>query len=502
ETTLGAYDHQLAPFEKVVERVVKTRDMNHTPLFQVMFILQNTPENENEESSGIYEELTISPYEDGQITSKYDLTMVGHEDESGISLSLKYNKELFKTDTVHNFLEHYKELLYSIVQFPKRRLSELSMFTVSEEQQLLEIAGTSNIAYPKEETIVDLFEIQARKTPNTTALVSESYTLTYTELDERSNQLARYLKNEYGAEAGMLIGICSDRSLEMIVGILAILKLGSAYVPIDPEFPEDRIAYMLDDSNVKIVLTHSQYSSVLPLSKEITIVALDSEQKVVEKEPVTSLNTGIIVDSPVYVIYTSGSTGRPKGVLIKHSNLSDYIHGLLSSLEINGPYSYGLMSTVSADLGNTVLFGSLLSGGTLHTFSKDALKDAYAMGSYFNQNTIDYIKIVPSHWSALESEYGPLLPESGIIFGGDILTPTLVDKIKNTNKAIKVINHYGPTETTIGKLLHKVDLNASYQNIPIGTPFSDTKVYILDAHGGLLPRGVVGELCIGGAGVS
>ncbi|WP_189457671.1 AMP-binding protein, partial [Aquimarina muelleri] len=264
-----------------------------------------------------------------------------------------------------------------------------------------------------------------------------------------------------------------------------------------------RLDFILEDTAAHHLLTHSDLSDMFDgYGDSLFVTTMDTFQEVLEGYSATSLDSRPTPEQLVYVIYTSGTTGVPKGVMVEHGNLLDYIEGLITTLDINQVYSYGLMSTPSADLGNTVLFGSLCTGGILHAFSRDTLMSTNDLFSYFDTHKVDIIKIVPSHWSSLSIGDSILLPERAIIFGGEILPMDVVKKIQDSTSCIDIINHYGPTETTIGKLLHKIDLDSSYSEIPLGYPFSNTGVYILDHHNGLLPRGVVGELCIDGSGLA
>ncbi len=496
-TTLEAYDHQSVPYEKVVDSVIETRDLSMNPLFQVMFVLQNTPEEEVME----LEDLNLFPYPYTNTTSKFDMKLTAEDHKDGISLWLEYSTDLFKEDTVRQIAVHYRKLLESIVHNPNEHISTLSMISNDEKHQLLEGFNTNKITYSLDKTILDLFKEQVVKTPDVIAIVYEGEEITYNALDEKSNQIAHCLCN-YGIGRETLVGICLDRSLDTILGILGVLKAGGAYVPIDSEYPDKRIAYIIEDAGIKLVISTTRHKSILEKIKNIEVIELDNDYELIDKESVQPLTNSISLNDLAYVIYTSGSTGQPKGVMIEHINILDYFQGLIQTLKITTACQYGLMSTTSADLGNTVLFGSLLTGGTLHTFTKNTLRDATVINDYFKSHSIDFIKIVPSHWLSLETDEGVLLPKKAIIFGGSILSVEVLQKIKKTSKNIDIINHYGPTETTIGKLMHKVDINKNYLSIPIGKPFSDTKVYVLGQYQELVPIGVVGELCISGAGLA
>ena len=249
----------------------------------------------------------------------------------------------------------------------------------------------------------------------------------------------------------------------MLTGILGILKAGGAYVPIDTDFPQDRITYMLEDTKATVVVTSSTVSHQLPPGADITIIEVDEEKATLRRQPTTSPATKQEAQSLAYVIYTSGSTGKPKGVEISHSNIADYVYGLEERIRLSESKSFALVSSIATDLGNTVLYGSLITGGTLHVFSKETVSHIEAIHEYFNQNEIDCLKIVPSHWKALMMDDQPLLPRKQLIFGGEALQRTVVETIQATKTNCRIINHYGPTETTIGKLVHEVDKTRGVQ---------------------------------------
>ena len=293
-----------------------------------------------------------------------------------------------------------------------------------------------------------------------------------------------------------------ERSLDMMISIMGILKAGGAYVPVEPDFPEERIRFMLEDTNASNIITLSKYADRLN-ANPADIILLDDDWNDIKVNGKDNVPGVTRADQPVYVIYTSGSTGQPKGVVVTHSNLADYIAGLTNTLPVRDCRSFGLVSSMATDLGNTVIFGALANGGTLHIFSKEAVQDTDILYSYLDKHPIDCIKIVPSHWRALCLPDRLLLPEKLLIFGGEALETTVVKSIYATGTACTVVNHYGPTETTIGKLLHIVDREASYgESIPVGKPFSATQVYVLSKELQLCPAGVPGALYIGGEGVA
>uniref|UniRef100_UPI001F28F2D4 non-ribosomal peptide synthetase n=1 Tax=Tenacibaculum piscium TaxID=1458515 RepID=UPI001F28F2D4 len=496
KTTLEAYDFQQVPFEKIVNRVVTTRDTLMNPLFQVLFVFQNTPGDNSIEIDG----LTISNYEDRVLdTSNFDLKMTVNETEDRFSLTLNYRTDLFKEETIQRMATHYQKLLKAIIKIPSSQIDELSMLTVEERHKLLEEFNNTTVDYSTDSTIVDIFETQALKTPNAIAVVNEGSHLTYKELDKKSNQLAHYLMDK-GVSVEDMVGICLGRSLEMIIGILGILKSGAVYVPIDSDFPESRIDYMLEDSGVSILLSDGKNSARFSSKETLKIIALDSDwSKEMAHQSIEKIKRVASPSHLAYVIYTSGSTGKPKGVQIAHSSLTDYFHGILEKTNIASCQSFGLTSSIATDLGNTILYPSLLTGGTLYVLSEDELMDADSLSDL----GIDCLKMVPSHWKTLQSKDSLLVPKKCLILGGEAFTDDVFELLSSNNIDCEVYNHYGPTETTIGKLIYKVDLTqALVRSVPLGVPFGNADVYVLDSKDRLCPIGVVGELCIGGSGVA
>ncbi|HEX8460190.1 MAG TPA: amino acid adenylation domain-containing protein, partial [Segetibacter sp.] len=373
------------------------------------------------------------------------------------------------------------------------------MLAEAEQQQLL---GLNNIevAYPKDQTIVSLFEKQALKTPQATAVVYDGEKLSYEQLNTKANQLAHYLRQR-GVKEDTLVPVYIERSHQLMVGILGIMKAGAAYVPIDTDFPADRISYMIKDSGSSIVISSKASSAKLETAEPDTdIIVIDGT--VFNEQPTTNPQTLLAPHHLAYVIYTSGSTGTPKGVMIEHRSLADYVFGLNQQIQVDQCTSFALVSSIATDLGNTVIYSSLVFGGALHLFSKEAVSNIEYLHSYFKTNTIDCLKIVPSHWKALSLDEALLLPKKLLVFGGEALQSELVANIRQTGSKCTVVNHYGPTETTIGKLLHITEANRTYNNtIPIGKPFSNTQVYVLSKELQLTPQGVPGQLYIAGDGV-
>ncbi|MCW3106371.1 MAG: Nonribosomal peptide synthetase, partial [Segetibacter sp.] len=419
-----------------------------------------------------------------------------------LNIEFRYNSELLDESYAKEIRDHFENVLLQIVNNEESNIGDIKLLTKSEKHQLLAEFNDIHVAYPRNKSIVDLFEEQVAKTPGETAVVFEGERVSYHELNARANQLAHYLRGK-GVKEETLVPICIERSPAMLIGILGILKAGGAYVPIDTDFPAERISYMLEDTGAAIVVSSTESSSKLQSSRDVEIIELDDEGSNLSLQSTDNLQTNIAPHHLAYVIYTSGSTGKPKGVMIEHSSLVDYVYGLKQNIQINECRSFALVSTVATDLGNTVIYGSLLTGGALHLFSKETITNIEVLHRYFKEHAIDCLKIVPSHWKALCTEEKLLLPEKLLVFGGEALQASSVEAIRLSGSACRVVNHYGPTETTIGKLLHIVSTDGVYKNtVPIGRPFSNAQVYVLDKTLQLCPVGVAGQLYIAGDGVA
>jgi amino acid adenylation domain-containing protein/non-ribosomal peptide synthase protein (TIGR01720 family) len=500
QTTLDAYEHQDVPFEKVVEALDIERDLSRTPLFQSMFTLQNAPHSATLKLGDVM----LAEERAGTVTSRFDLGFSLTESAKGLEVTVNYCRDLYNEDTIARLLHHYDRLLQAVLTHRHEAIDRLPMLEASEITHLLEVFGSSSVSYPRgNKTIVDLFEEQARKTPDNMAVVFEGEQLTYRQLDEYSNRLAHYLVDK-GVSCEDLVVISVKRSLECIAGMLGIIKAGAAYVPVDNNYPDERIAYILKDTACKVCLGDSQLKERLPAilpGNNIRFIALKGDAASITAASAERINLSD-TRQLVYIIYTSGSTGLPKGVMIEHAHLVDHVYGMFRSARINTCASFALFASLVADAGHSIVFSSLITGGALHVLSDEVLMDGEQVSAYIARHRIDCIKIVPSLWlSYLESSSIPL-PGKVLIFGGEAFALNILDILRQLDYKGALYNHYGPTEATIGKCIHKIDLNRNYQCVPIGRPFSNTKAYIVDGSGQLCPMGVSGELYLGGEGIA
>ena len=424
---------------------------------------------------------------------------------NSLSLDVHYDIHLFSEDAIQRLSRQLQTLLTNAIDNPDELISHLDILTPSDRKQLLFEFNQTQVDYPSDKCIHQLFEEQAEKTPNNIAVVFEAQQLTYAELNTRANQLAHYLQKQ-GVEPEVLVGLCMERSLEMIVGLLGILKAGGAYLPLDPALPTSGLEFRLQDAQTKVLLTQKQLVKNLP-EYTAQVVCLDSNWEAMASQKSDNPSSEVRPENLVYTIYTSGSTGKPKGVAVEHRQLLNYLYSIQDILNLPAGSSFANVSTLAADLGNTIIFPSLCSGGCLHVVSSERVADAPALANYFERYPIDCLKIVPSHLAALlaSSPSQSIFPHQLLILGGEAASWELIEQIQQQMPECQILNHYGPTEATIGTLTYPVkNRQASYgsQTVPLGRPLANTQVYVLDKQLRPLPFGVQGELYIGGAGLA
>ena len=490
-TVLDAFDHQELSFGRLVQMLNVPRDPSRVPLMPVVFNLDRAPAGF--ELPGL--ETRVEELWRASLVFEFFLNIA--DNDRDLRLDCDFSTDLFDATTVERWLKHFRTLLEAAVAEPACLVGDLPLLTAAEQKQLV---ADSNLHPLPVITLHGLFEAAAAKTPDAPAVAYEGERLTYRELDRRATQIAGQLQQR-GVGVESLVGICVERSLDMIVGILAILKAGGAYVPIDAAFPKERIAYVLDDAQVTVCLTQSGLLSKIPAERAICLDTLDWSAgrgaTAVRVQP----------ENLAYVIYTSGSTGRPKGVCIEHRNIVNYVLGVSERLEFTPGLRYALVSTIAADLGNTVVFPALATGGCLHIIAAERTTNQLALAEYFEREQIDVLKIVPSHLAALQSAANPerVLPRQRLILGGEASRLEWIERLRALAPGCVICNHYGPTETTVGVLTYRTRTprqDTASGTLPLGRALPNSHVYILDQRLRPVPIGVAGELCIGGAGVA
>ena len=491
EVAMGAYAHQDLPFETLVDAMQPERDLSHSPLFQVMFVLQNGP-MEFLELPG----LTLTSLEVDGGTAKFDLALSMLEKEDKLQGALEYNTDLFDGATIQRMLGHFQRLLEEILADPDRPISTLPLLTEAGRGQLLVEWNSTEADYPQDRCAHQLFEVQVARTPEATAVTFEGETLTYRELNRRVNQLAHYLQKR-GVGPETLVGICVDRSLEMVVGLLGVLKAGGAYVPMDPAYPPERLAFMLEDAHVPVMLTQARLVASLP-TEGAEVVRLDADWETIAREDAENPVSDVTPENTAYVIYTSGSTGKPKGTLLEHRGLCNLATVYIQDFDV-GPGSRVLQFfSFSFDGSVADIFMALLSGATLCLAHREDLLPGPGLNQLLHKQAVTTAVMTPSALAVLPADGLPALQT--LVSGGESCTREIVTRWARDRR---FFNAYGPTEATVASSWYRVDSpSEETTNIPIGRPIANYRLYILDRHLQPVPVGVPGELYIGGGGMA
>lgn len=496
DVVLGAYEHKVYPFDELIESMDIQWESSRNPLFDVMIDMKGA-DIVDTTSFGNLADIKVSSYEENlHVTSKFDLTFFFTEFPEGLKLDLEYNSDLFDESTILRMTSHLDNLLSAVVNTPSVAIRKLDYIGEKEQHDLLDTFNRIPANYSGYHSMLELFGKQVKQNPGNKAVEFEGVSLTYAELDEKSNQLANYLKIHYDVTAGDLIGMMMARSEYMIIAILGILKSGAAYVPIDPEYPTERKKYIMRDTDIKVLITTTDYIFDLPsYGYEGNIFAIDVQIDVISglKEP-----TGFSAESSdvAYVIYTSGSTGMPKGCAITYGNLSNYIQWA-NNYYYDGTEkaSFGLYTSLSFDLTVTSIFCTLTQGGELTVYSQ-SLEITTILQHYFSgENSINSIKLTPSHINILRDMGLRSSTVNCAVVGGEAITNGHLTTLKQINPDIKIYNEYGPTEATVGCVVTELEPD---NRILIGKPIANTQIFILNQDLQLQPIGVPGELCIGG----
>jgi amino acid adenylation domain-containing protein len=488
EAALGGYANQDVPFEKLVEELQPDRDFSHSPLFQVMFALHNQP-NDELKLQGLKMEALSSEYD----TSKFDLTLTMSERDGAFRGAFRYNTDLFREDTIKRMARRFERLLEAIVECPGAPIDQLDMIGAEEKHQMLREWNDTSADYPTDLLAHKLFERMADKTPDAIALTAAPGALTYRELDSQANRLAHLLR-EQGIGPETIVGICMDRSRDLIISELAVLKAGGAYLPLDPAYPPDRIAYMLASSQAPLLLTRQALAlSFHGLSAEV--ITVDSIQHDLAHRSPASPAVEIAPENLAYVIYTSGSTGRPKGVGIPHAALLNLIHWHHSVYPVTAADRATLLAGVSFDASVWEIWPYLAVGASLHIPDEAIRADVWRLIEWLNESAITRsFMATPMAEFALTQPWPDTSPLKSLFTGGEKLHWP-----GGTRYPFQIGNHYGPTENTVIATFAPVTCDGrSLSSPPIGRPISNTQTYVLDHGLRPVPIGAGGELYVGG----
>ena len=488
EMALSAYAHQDLPFEILVEALQPQRNLSHTPLFQVAFVFQNAPMSQVEMTG-----LTISDLPTENATAKFDLTLAIANTATGLVGAWEYNTDLFDASTIERLSGHFVTMLEAIVANPSERIDQLPMLTEVEQQQLLIQWNDTQVDYPQDKCIHQLFEEQVERTPDAVAVVFENQQLTYQQLNAKANQLAHHLQT-LGVSADVLVGICVERSLEMLIGLLGILKAGGAYVPLDPEYPQERLQYILDDALVSVLLTQQRILDRLP-PNQAKLVCLDDIWEKIAQNNQNNPASGVTAFYLANLIYTSGSTGKPKGVMVEHTGLVNLAQAQIQTFGLDCDSRILQFASLSFDASIWEIIMALGSGATLYLGTKDSLLPGTPLIQRLKDYSITHITLPPSALAVLPAEEIPALQT--IIVAGEACSAEL---IKKWSVGRNFFNAYGPTEASVCATIAKC--TPFDQKISIGRPIANAQIYILDSHLQPVPVGIPGELHIGGAGLA
>ena len=494
QVVLGSFDNREVPFDRVVEAIRPERSTSHSPIFQAMFTLHSFP-IEPAQLDGLRIEL-IELYEDAPSAARFDLTMEIDEHEDGLRVIYEYATDLFDATTITRMHGHYLELLREVVANPALRLSQIPLLTATDQRVLLDDVNATAFEHDRTVCVHTLVSAAAAATPDAVAVQAPDATLTYGQLERRANQMAQLLR-ERGVIDGSLVGVCLDRIADLPVALLAVLKAGAAYVPVDPAHPAERLVYTLTDATVACVITEARFVPLVAASNA-PLLLVDEDDGAIMAQSSHAPETFVTADDLAYVIYTSGSTGRPKGVEVEHRNVVNFLRCMLREPGFTRDDVLLAVTTPSFDIAGLELFLPLVCGARTVIASRGDVLDGEQLIRLLNECHATVMQATPATWRLMIDAGWSGAPELRVLCGGEAMPRDLARELLGRTGVIW--NMYGPTETTIWSTTHRV--TDADQDIPIGHPIGNTTVYVLDAEGRPAPIGVAGELCIGGEGVA
>ena len=494
QTALDAYDHQDIPFEQVVNNLQPIRDTSHSPIFQVSFSLENA----NAPLPQL-NDLTLTPLMAESKTAKYDLTLTVTETNNSLLCTWEYSSDLFLPETIARMHMHYETLLQAIVTNPQQPIAKLPFLLKSEKQQMLYRWNDTKRPFPAQH-LHQLISHQANQTPQRIAVSDGHTSLTYQQLETQSNQLAHHLLT-LGVQPDTFVAISVDRTAQMLIGLLGILKSGGAYLPLDPTFPAQRIQFMLADAQAPLLITQTNIVDTLP-SHNAQVICLDTVMPELADLPITLPETAVLPHHLAYIIYTSGSTGRPKGVQIRHDSVVNLMTGMQNKPGVAATDKLLAITTLSFDIATVELYLPLLVGAQVVIAPQSALTDPHQLIDLLQSEAITLMQATPATWQMLVTANWQGHPGLKMITGGEALSVALAQQLLERGQTLW--NMYAPSETTTYSTIQPILAEELHpkQTIPIGRPLTNTQLYILDSNLQPVPVGVIGELYIGGSGVA
>jgi amino acid adenylation domain-containing protein/FkbM family methyltransferase len=491
--TLEAHAHQDVPFELLVEELQPERDLNRTPLFQIMLVMQNTPPAVMDLPGVRVEQLELE-----STAPKFDLVLFLKESDGSLTASWEYNPARFDAETIKGLASHFETLLESAIADPDQRISRLKMLADDERHSIVTGLNETAVEYPRASGLHKLFEAQMARTPGATALVHNNERLSYEELNARANQLAHYLRG-LGAGSETLVGICLERSLEMVIGLLGILKAGAAYVPLDPSYPQERQSLMIEEAGIRVVLTTQRFREML----SVDAISLDADWNLIALESKANPATNTVPGNVAYVIYTSGSTGKPKGSMITHEGICNRLLWMQEAYQLTTADRVLQKTPYTFDVSVWEFFWPLITGARLVMARPGGQGDSRYLVDVIKQQEITTLHFVPSMLAVFLDERGARDCRSlkRVICSGEALPYELKEKFVKLLPA-ELHNLYGPTEASVDVTYWDCRSAIEPPVVPIGRPIANTQIYVLDKNLQAVPLGVSGELYIGGIGLA
>ncbi|MDM8560643.1 amino acid adenylation domain-containing protein [Candidatus Parabeggiatoa sp. HSG14] len=491
-----SYEHQIYPFDRLVNELDLAHDMSRSPLFDVVVTLQN-----DEPLAFRLGDVKVSDFDTPFNVAKFDLSFLFVETNNTLQLGINYNTDIFHFETINRMAEHIEQLMLSIVDHVDTPISTLNILSKTEKQRLLVEFNNTTTDYPFDKTVVALFEENVEKNPDAIAIVFEKQHLTYTALNQQANQLAHYLQT-LGVKPEVLIGLCIERSCEMVIGLLGILKAGGAYLPLDPAYPVARLMFMLEDADVPVLLTQSSLVEKLP-SHQAQMLCLDTEGDRFSQLSLDNPVSGVGPENLAYVIYTSGSTGKPKGVAVSHQAINRLVLNT-NYIQLEQSDKIAQVSNISFDAATFEIWGALLHGARSVVINKDILLSPHEFSLHLREQEINVLFLTTALFNQLAREVPNAFNSvRDLLFGGEAVEPRWVAKILENSPPKRLLHVYGPTENTTFTTWYFVEeVPKGATNIPIGIPIANTQVYILDNDLQPVPIGISGELHIGGVGLA